>query len=245
MDSRIEIVAIHRRGRTVIESVRGGGHFAARQTGEGEIHLVGIAAGPLGGDHAVIDVHVRAGARLAVRSAGATIIQPGRLRPDSVIELNLWVDDDAQLDLATEPTVVCHGARHENRTTLALSGSGQARVVEQVLLGRAYEGPGEWSGRTVLTRDGEPLLRHTLRSAVVAVGGTRVISTLVRTGLEKPEPATHGDAVALPLAGGGLLATATGSDLLPVQVDLLAAEAISCRAATADVAAAASSGSGS
>jgi urease accessory protein len=227
MDSTIEIVAVSRAGRTVVQSIRtsGVGHFAARQTGAGVVHLVGTAAGPLGGDHAVIDVHVKAGARLSLRSAGATIIQPGRLRPDSVVDLNLRVDDDAELDLATEPTVICHGAQHRNRTTLTLSGSGRARLVEQVLLGRAYEGPGDWTGRTVVTRDGEPLLRHTLRSAVVAVGGTRVISTLVHSA-GSWRPATSAGAVAMPLATGGLLVTATGADLLPVQAGLLAAEAL-------------------
>ena len=226
MDSRLEIVAVARAGRTVIQSVRssGVGHFAARQTGPGQLHLVGTAAGPLGGDHAVIDVHLQAGARLSLRSAGATIIQPGRLRPDSVVDLNLRVDDEAELDLATEPTVVCHGAQHRNRTTLTLSGRGRARLVEQVLLGRAYEEPGEWAGRTVITRDGAPLLRHTLRSAVLAVGGIRVISTLVRSELPGAVPTTQGQAVAMPLAAGGLLVTATGADLLPVQADLLAAE---------------------
>ncbi|MBT0770707.1 urease accessory protein UreD [Kineosporia sp. J2-2] len=224
MDSRIEIVAVNRAGRTVVRSIRttGVGHFAARQTDWGVVHLVGIAAGPLGGDHAVIDVHVQAGARLALRSAGATIIQPGRLRPDSRVELNIRVDDEAELDLATEPTVICQGAVHENRTTVTLSGSGRARLVEQVLLGRAYEGPGEWSGRTVVTRDGAPLLRHTLRSAMTG----RVISTLVNTDVPEVVPAVAGAAVAMPLASGGLLVTATGKDLLPVQADLLAAEAL-------------------
>ncbi|GAB6900624.1 urease accessory protein UreD [Kineosporia succinea] len=222
MRSRLEIVAELRGGRTVVRAIRGGGHFAGRQTEPGTVHLVGTAAGPLGGDHAVVDVHVHEGARLSVRSAGATIIQPGRLQPDSVVELNLHVHDGAYLDLATEPTVVCHGAHHENRTTIGLSGSGQARVVEQVLLGRAYEPPGVWAGRTVVTRDGSPLLRHTLRSSLVAVGGVRVISTLVSTE-GSYTPATTGDASALPLAGGGLLVTATGSDLLPVEADLLGA----------------------
>ncbi|GLY14487.1 urease accessory protein UreD [Kineosporia rhizophila] len=226
MDSRLEIVAVARGANTVVQSIRGGGHFAARQTGAGVVHLVGTAAGPLGGDRAVVDVQVGPGARLSVRSAGATIIQPGRMRPDSVMELNLRVDDGGWLDLAPEPTVVCHGAQHESRTTVSLSGDGQARLVEQVLLGRAYEGPGEWSGRTVITRDGAPVLRHTLRSRVVAVGGTRVISTLARSDLAGAVPATSGDAVAMPLTGGGLLVTATGADLLPVQADLLSAESM-------------------
>jgi hypothetical protein len=38
-------------------------------------------------------------------------------------------------------------------------------------------------------------------------------------------PATDGDAVAMPLAAGGLLVTATGTDMLSTQADLLAAAA--------------------
>lgn len=229
MDSRLEIVAVARAGRTVVRSIRGSGagHFAARQTGEGVVHLVGTAAGPLGGDHAVVSIHVRAGARLAVRSAGATIVQPGRERPDSVLTMDLRVDDGGELDLAAEPTVVCHGARHDNRTTLALAADARARIVEQVLLGRSYEPPGDWTGRTVVTRDGAPVLRHTLRSTVLAQEPARVISTLVATDRPGARAATSGGAVAMPLAAGGLLVTATGTKLLAVQADLAAAQALS------------------
>jgi len=257
MDSTIEIVAVARAGRTVVRSIRsaGAGHFAARQTDADVVHLVGTAAGPLGGDHLVVSVHVQAGARLRVRSAGATIVQPGRLRPDSVLELNLRVDEGGDLDLATEPTVVCHGARHDNRTTLTLSGDATARVVEQVLLGRSYEPPGDWSGRTVVTRDTTPVLRHSLHSASVTGSGGRVISTLLDTlgsapvdapvdapgstpGSTDPSrvrAATHGTAVAMPLAAGGLLVTATGAQLLPVQADLLAAQAQALAGPPADL----------
>jgi urease accessory protein len=228
--SRIEIAAEYRgraggtpgTGRTVVRSIRGGHHFAARQTSPGVVHLVGTAAGPLGGDDVTIAVHLSPGANLAVRSAGATIVQPGARRPDSRLRLLLSVEDGAHLDVACEPTVVCHRAEHEALTVLDLTGSGQVRYLEQVVLGRAHEPGGHWAGRTVLTRDGVPELRHTLRSSVVAVAGTRVISTLLRTGIEAV-PSTCGGAVAMPLAGGGLLVTATGTDLMPTQADLLAA----------------------
>jgi urease accessory protein len=224
--SRLEIAAEYRSahggGRTVVASIRGGGHFAARETGPGVVHLVGTAAGPLGGDDVTITVRLGPGARLAVRSAGATIVQPGASHPDSRLRLLLTADDEAELDVAMEPTVVCHGAEHEAGTLIELIGSGQVRLLEQTLLGRSHEPAGDWVGRTQLTRDDAPLLRHTLRSALIGTDGTRVISTLLRSGVES-RSATHGGAVAMPLAGGGLLVTATGTTLMPTQRDLLAA----------------------
>jgi urease accessory protein len=220
--SRTEIHAEYRSGRTVIRSIRAGQHFAARETGPGVVHLVGTAAGPLGGDDVTIEVHVGRGARLAVRSAGATIVQPGGQVPDSVLRLQADVEDGAMLDFGCEPTVVCHRAEHRAESVLDLQGSGQVRLLEQVLLGRSNEPAGSWVGRTRLTRDGRPELRHTLRSELVAADGIRVISTLLRSGIEATS-ATCGTAVAMALAAGGLLVTATGSQLLATQADLLAA----------------------
>lgn len=224
MQSRIEIAAEYRSGpgggRTVVRSLRGGHHFAARETGPGVVHLVGTAAGPLGGDNATIVVRLGPGARLAVRSAGATIIQPGNQVPRSALHLLLSVGDGAELDVGCEPTVICHRAEHEATTEVMLAGSGQLRLLEQVLLGRANEPGGRWVGRTRVTRDDRPELRHTVRSEVVAGDGTRVISTLLRTGIEAIA-ATSGGAVAMPLAAGGLLVTATGTTLIPTQIDLL------------------------
>ena len=84
MRSRIEIDAEYRagpgvapgQGRTVVRSIRAGHHFAARETGPGVVHLVGTAAGPLGGDDASIVVRLGPGARLTIRSAGATLSKP-------------------------------------------------------------------------------------------------------------------------------------------------------------------------
>jgi hypothetical protein len=118
--------------------------------------------------------------------------------------------------------VICHRAEHAAEAVLDLAGSGQIRLIEQVLLGRSNEPGGSWLGRTRLTRDGVPELRHTLRSELIAGDGTRVISTLLRSGVQAL-PATCGSAVAMPLAAGGLLVTATGTQLLTTQADLLAA----------------------
>jgi urease accessory protein len=232
MHSQLEIIAEYRStgrsngisgsGSTVIRSIRAGGHFAARQTAAGVIHLVGTAGGPLGGDEVTISVHLGPGACLAIRSAGGTVVQPGARRPDSRIRTLITVDDAAQLDLAPEPTVICRACEHEASTVVELSGSGQVRLLERVLLGRTNEPGGNWVGRTWLSRDGRPVLRHTIRSALIGADGTRVISTLLHS---EPQavPATWGSAAAMPLAAGGLLVTATGTALLPTQADLLTA----------------------
>jgi urease accessory protein len=238
MRSHLEIIAEYRSdgdggaGHTVVRSIRGGGHFAARQTAAGVVHLVGTAAGPLGGDDVTIAVRLGAGARLAVRSAGATIVQPGATCADSRLQLLLTVGDEAELDVATEPTVICRGAEHEASTVIELTGAGQLRLLEQVLLGRSHEPPGDWIGRTQLTRDDAPLLRHTLRSALIGVDGSRVISTLLRSEVNGV-PATAGTAVAMPLAAGGLLVTATGTTLMATQSDLLAAAGLALSPARA------------
>jgi urease accessory protein len=139
------------------------------------------------------------------------------------LQLLLTVEDGGMLDVECEPTVICHRAEHAAEAVLELAGSGQLRLMEQVLLGRSNEPGGRWVGRTGLTRDGVPELRHTLRSELVATDGTRVISTLLRSGVEATS-GTCGNAVAMALATGGLLVTATGTQLLTTHADLLAAE---------------------
>jgi urease accessory protein len=215
--SRLEIVAEVRGGRTVVSRISGGGHFAARLTGPGELHLVGTAAGPLGGDEATVAIEVLPGARLRVRSAGATIVQPGLHDPFSRLDLRLGVATGGFLEVAMEPTVVTAGASHLAVTSCALENDARVRVVEHVLLGRSGEGPGDWTGRLAVTRDGSPVVRHTVRSELMP--GVRVVSTLFDSGASAAA-ATHGGAVAMPLAAGGALATATGSAYLPVRADL-------------------------
>lgn len=229
MRSRTEIVAVYRAGprpgtgHTVVTSIRAGQHVAARQTGPGQVHLVGTAAGPLGGDEVQIAIRLGPGAGLDVRSVGATIVQPGLREAASDLRLQLQIGDDAQLNVALEPTVVIHRAEHRAVTEVELAGAGQVRLLEQVLLGRSGEPGGTWTGSTRATRDGWPLLSHTVHSPHLTADDTRVISTLLVSGVPA-QPATVGSAVAMPLAAGGLLVTSTGSRAIDVRAALEAAE---------------------
>jgi urease accessory protein len=227
MRSRIEIAAELRRGVSVLTTVRGGGHFAGRQTGPTTVHLVGTAAGPLGGDEVTIAVRVGPGASLSLRSAAATVVLPGLEVPGSRLNFEAFVDDGAWLEVAPEPTVVCRGAVHEVVTSVALAGTGQVRLLEQVVLGRSGEAGGAWTGRLAVTRDGRPVLRHTLRSGLI---GVRAIASLVDTSVTG-RAAVAGSCVAMPLAAGGMLVTGTGSAATALLAELEGAAALGARGA--------------
>ena len=223
MRSTIDIVAECRAGATAVTTIRGGGPFAGRLTAPGVVHLIGTAAGPLGGDEAVIRIIVKAGACLTVRSAAATIVLPGQHQPDSVLRIEGRVEADGQLDLALEPTVVCAGAVHHSELRIELSGDAQVTVAEDVVLGRSGEPGGDWSGRTWLTRDGRPILRHLIRSRILR-DGVRAVAT--RLDSRTPDDAMLADgrassnAVRMPLAAGGVLSTGIGPSLLAARADL-------------------------
>jgi urease accessory protein len=214
--------------RTVVRRARAGGHFAVRETAPGVVHLVGTAAGPLGGDEVEVRVRVGAGARLAVRSVAATLVYPARDVATSAVRVVAEVAAGGHLDLAPEPTIVCAGAELTATTRVALEGSATLRLLEEVVLGRANEAPGRWRGRTVVTRDGVPLLSHTLRSDVLGAGPgepARAVVTLLEVDAARPAatPRTHGSAVALPLAApGAVLTTAFAADLATARSDAAA-----------------------
>jgi urease accessory protein len=212
--------------------------FAVRRTRPGVVHLVGTAAGPLGGDVLEVRLHVAAGATLTLRSAAATIALPHRDGGFSQLLLEAVVEDGGHLDVGLEPLVACSGADVRSTTVLDLAGSATATVVEQVVLGRHGEDGGTWSGRTLADRQGaggeaNPLLRHTLRSDLVAPAGARAIASSVHLGPCQDGTwvaATSGVAVATPLAAGGLVVTSIGPDLATATRDHDAAAGLSAGA---------------
>lgn len=225
MHSTVELVAERdpRRRRTVLRRARAGGHFAVRETGDGTVHLVGTAAGPLGGDTVRVRIEVGPGAGLSVRAAAATIVLPGRLQAGSDLRITATVAEGGSLDLALEPTVVCAGAEHTAGTEVRLAAGADLRLVEEVVLGRSGERAGGWTGRTAVLRDGVPLLRQVVHAADLTPSGVRALAGTVlapagSTGDDRPR--VHGCAVVMPLAAGGLLGTAVGPDLLTARGDL-------------------------
>ena len=211
MGSLVELVA--RRGsggQTLLPVVRATGALAVRRTGEHRIHLVATAFGPLGGDAAVIRLHVEEGARLKVCSVAASVCLPSREPASSRTELHADVAHGGRLDLLLEPTVVAASAEHHARTEVSLAGDARFRVTEQVVLGRYGEEPGTWTGTTRVERDGRPILHTTVelgpgspmwRRPTTA----RAYATDLVLGGEEPSTARTGQqAVLLPLPGGSV-----------------------------------------
>jgi urease accessory protein len=214
--TRVEVVARPGPGgRTVLPVVRASGQLAVRRTGPTTVHLVATAFGPLGGDDAEVVLVVEEGARLTVHSVAAAIALPAREgdRP-SVQRVHATVG--GALELAPEPTVVAAGAHHRAELLAELADGATLTAVEQVLLGRAGEEPGRWTGTTRVERAGRPLLHTTIglgpgAAAWLPPVAPRAYAATVSVGEPLPV-ATGDDAVRLPL-DGGWTATAWGTEL--------------------------------
>jgi urease accessory protein len=191
-------------GRTVVPVLRASGALAARLTGAGTVHLVGTAAGPLGGDTITLAIRVEAGARLRVRSAAASVVLPSTR--DTLSRTSTELDVVGALDLGLEPTVVTARAAHVSTVEARLGPGAELRLIERVVLGRAAEGPGRWTGTVRVERD-RPLLHTTQELGPGAAGWAHPFtprayaSELVLDG-SSVDPAVGPDAVRLPLAGG-------------------------------------------
>lgn len=171
-----------------------------RPTGPDRVHLVHGAGGPLGGDVLSLDVQLGVDAALTVRSAGATIVQPGRGTEPARWDTTVTVGTGGRLDWGPEPTVVVDGASFHAGLRVDLGAGATATVREIVVLGRHGRTGGHHRGRLAVTLDGEPLLVHTteLDGADAALtgpggsGGARAVGTLLLVGVDS-HPAGAGE----------------------------------------------------
>lgn len=219
MHSTLHIVAS--RGRLPQLSAIGG--LAARVTGPDTVHLIGIAALPLGGDHIDVSIRVHAGATLAVRSVAASVALPGPATVMSTASWTLDVEDCATLDVDPEPMVVASNAVHRVTTVVRLAASATLRLRERTQIGRDGETGGSWSGELLADLVGIPMVRHRIElgagSAVDdLIGAPRsIVSELVFPDKRTVET-TGVHYVRLPLATGGTLSTWLGATLPHAEV---------------------------
>jgi urease accessory protein len=129
-----------------------------RPTGPAEVHLVHGSGGPLGGDELALDVEVAAGASLTVRSAAATVVQPG---PGAEARWGVSAAVGGTFYWTPEPTVVCDRAALSSVLRVDLAAGGCAVIRELVILGRYGQRGGRYTGTLSATVDGTPLLVHT------------------------------------------------------------------------------------
>ena len=203
------VVGLDDRCCSVPTTVLGEAPLLMRVTGTGcrgvTVHLVGGAAGPLGGDRLVTDVAVGEDAQLNVRSVAASLAQPGR-NPGacSTASINVAIAAGATLDWRTEPLISVVGSDHTQRNTVALADeSARLLWVDEVVLGRHREAAGRLTMHQRITVAGTPVVHHTVvfdlgggdggeggdggNRTIGRHGGHRVAITAVLIGVERSE----------------------------------------------------------
>lgn len=227
MRARASIVADASSGTTRLVELRSEAPLVVRSTADA-VYLVGGAGGPLGGDELDISVCVRDGASLTVRSAAATMAQPGRDGGRSLLRAQLAVGADASLTYRPEPLISVRGSDHETQTTVELGEGARLELHEELVLGRHEEAGGRVRTRLVVRRVGRTVLVHELDlggdapgwSSGVVLGGARVMCSTVVVGPDAPDAArVHvdrgaGTAVAwMPVSSGLAVRQAIGPTL--------------------------------
>ncbi len=162
------VVGLDARGCSVATTVLGEAPLLMRVTDTGgrgvTVHLVGGAAGPLGGDRLVTDVVVGKGAQLTVRSVAASLAQPGR-NPGAGSTASISVDlaAGATLDWRTEPLISVVGSDHTQRNSVVVADeSARLSWVDEVVLGRHRESAGRLTMHQRITVAGRPVVHHTV-----------------------------------------------------------------------------------
>ena len=233
MRAAARVVAERRGGRSRCTTLRSSPPLTLRATAGG-LHLVGTAAGPVGGDELALEVTVTAGARLTVRSVAAQLVLPAPTPAASTMALAIEVGPGASLRWLPEPTVLVRGADHRLTTTVALDGSADLEWRDEVVLGRDGEAGGSLLHRLRVERGGRPLLCTEVALGPVwptaagpaATGGARVAASVllvgaparsVLAGLGRGEPAAAPEgsvrAAAFALDGDAVLLSALGDEI--------------------------------
>lgn len=185
MEASARVVAERRGDSTVLSVLRSDPPILLRRT-PGALHLVGGAAGPLGGDRLALDVGVGPGARLVVRGVAASLALPG---PDiSTLDVDVDVGAGGELDWSPGPLVSVVGSSHVVRIRVRMASDSTLRWREQIVLGRTGEEPGALTTTCRIERNGAPLLHHEVRfgdgvpgwDGPANLGGSRAILSEVR-----------------------------------------------------------------
>ena len=225
------------RGGTALPELVGDGPLALRRTTHpdsttaAQVTVVGAMAAPLGGDRLRIEVLVRAGARLRVTGAAATVSLPSLDPAPAYYDLDLRVEDGGTLEWLPEPVVAAAGSELRMTTRVRLTGRARLLLREEQVLGRSGETPGRLTARLTVCHDDRTVLDQQTDLGQGAPGwdgpavlaGHRALGQLL---LCDPAPADHpptaevlgpapAEAALLPLPGGtGVLLTAAAPDAL-------------------------------
>jgi urease accessory protein len=188
-----------------------------RHTDRSVLHLIGTAAGPVGGDRLRLDLVLGPGAELTVRGVAASLVHPGPTGAPSSMAIEVEVGAGATLRWLPKPTVLIQGCDHTVTTTIRLGAGARLLWRDEVVLGREGEVSGSLLQRLRVDVLGQPLLRNDLTvgprwpgaSGPAGVDGARAIGTLVAVGHPAGVTSVVGVRLAsLPLDDRSVLVTA-------------------------------------
>lgn len=160
-------------GRTVATELRSEAPLllrAAARADHLEVHLVGGAAAPLGGDDLRLDLDIGADSALRVRSVAAQLAQPDPRGRSSVAVTDVHIAAGADVDWAPEPLISVAGSDHRTTTVLRIELGARLRWTDTIVLGRTGEPPGRIAARLRVEVDGAPLLDHDLVAGLARAG---------------------------------------------------------------------------
>jgi urease accessory protein len=209
---------------TRVRALRSEAPLLLRETCDA-LYIVGGAGGPLGGDEIDLAIDVEGGASLRVRSAAATLAQPGPSGARSVTRTRLRVGEDATLVWEPEPLVSVRRSHHVVDTMVELAAGACLHLIEEVVLGRWNEPSGRVTSYLRVARGGAPLVVHDLDlggdavgwASPAVVGDARAVHTEVRVGAPADPPRTLLDgstrAAAFPVASDTTLVVALAPTL--------------------------------
>jgi urease accessory protein len=244
MRATARVVAVAgKRGETRLAVLSGQPPLLLRRTGATEVHLVGGAAGPLGGDRLRLEVEVGAGAELVMRTVAASVALPGADGAESRVDVVARVAAGGRLRWLPEPLIAAAGCRHVAASTVDVAEGGWLCWRDELVCGRHGEAPGDVRVVSAFRYAGRPLYHHDLAvgpsadgwSGPAVLGSARATGSLLvadpawlgehdhgnRHGGRRPRPAVLGPGAALmPLAGPAYVATAVGADLRQVRARL-------------------------
>lgn len=199
-------------GGTRCTTLRSAPPITLRETTDA-LFLVASGAGPVGGDDLRLDVDVRSGASLVVRSAGASLVLPGPSgRPSS---LRVCARVQGSLRWEPEPTILVAGCDHRATTTIDLAAGATLAWREVVVLGRHDEPTGSLLQRLHVDRAGAPLLRSELPAGPrwpgaegpAGTDGAVVVTSLLVVGLTEPALPDRAGGAVMRLADDAWLVT--------------------------------------
>jgi urease accessory protein len=220
------VAELDARGRTRLAVLHGEPPLLPRVTGEGRVHLVGGAAGPLGGDDLLLSLEVGPGASLRVATVAASVALPGRDGARSRVRVAATVADGGCLTWVPEPLVAAARCHHHASSTVDLAGDARLVWREELVCGRHREEPGDAMLSTVVRRAGRPLYTNELRvgprapgwDGPAVLGGVRAVGSLLMVDpcwADGHRPAARPlgpNAALLPLAGPAVVAVASCAD---------------------------------